>query len=132
MCQSKIIVDVVSTGATANVWTYGAWAIKSGRQTHSLGSAGYQKLPSGLIIAWGNYTITHTATTSVSATVTLPITFPNNIVYAGGHNATRAFHRVEVYPNESRSSATIYLSHSTGVALAANYQSLCQYFIIGY
>lgn len=122
----------VSTGATANVWTYGAWAIKSGRQSHSLESAGYQKLPSGLIIAWGSYTITHTANTSVTATVTFPITFPNNIVYAGGQNATRAFHRVEVYPNDSRSGATIYLSHSTGATLAANYQSLCKYFIIGY
>lgn len=121
-----------STGATANVWTYGAWAIKSGRQLHSLGNAGYQKLPSGLIIAWGNYTITHTANTYVTATVTFPITFPNNIVYAHGQNATRAFHRVEVYPNESRSGATIYLSHSTGATLATSSQSLCRYFVIGY
>jgi hypothetical protein len=122
----------VSTGATANVWTYGAWAIKSGRQSHSLGSTGYQKLPSGLIIAWGYYTITHTAATYNTATVTFPITFPNNIVYAHGQNNTRAFHRVEVYPNESRSGATIYLSHSTGATLSASSQSLCRYFVIGY
>lgn len=121
-----------STGEDANEWTYGSWGMKSGRILSSLGDTGYQKLPTGLIIAWGNYTISHTATTSVTATVTFPITFPNNIVYAGGQNATRAFHRVEVYPNESRSGATIYLSHSTGVALASGYQSLCKYFIIGY
>lgn len=122
----------VSTEATANVWTYGTWAIKSGRQSHSLGSTGYQKLPSGLIIAWGYYTITHTASTYNTATVTFPITFPNNIVYAHGQNNTRAFHRVEVYPNESRSGATIYLSHSTGATLATGSQSLCRYFVIGY
>jgi hypothetical protein len=121
-----------STGEDANEWTYGSWGMKSGRILSSLGDTGYQKLPTGLIIAWGNYTISHTATTSVTATVTFPITFPNNIVYAGGQNATRAFHRVEVYPNESRSGATIYLSHSTGVTLASGYQSLCKYFIIGY
>lgn len=121
-----------STGATANVWTYGDWAIKSGRQLHSLGSTGYQRLPSGLIIAWGYYTITHTASTYNTATVTFPITFPNNIVYAHGQNNTRAFHRVEVYPNESRSGATIYLSHSTGATLATGSQSLCRYFVIGY
>lgn len=121
-----------STGATANVWTYGAWAIKSGRQLHSLGSTGYQKLPSGLIIAWGYYTITHTASTYNTATVTFPITFPNDIVYAHGQNNTRAFHRVEVYPNDSRSGATIYLSHSTGSTLSAGSQSLCRYLIIGY
>lgn len=121
-----------STGATANVWTYGNWAIKSGRQLHSLGSTGYQKLPSGLIIAWGYYTITHTASTYNTATVTFPITFPNDIVYAHGQNNTRAFHRVEVYPNDSRSGATIYLSHSTGATLSAGSQSLCRYLIIGY
>lgn len=122
----------ISTEATANVWTYGTWAIKSGRQLHSLGSTGYQKLPSGLIIAWGYYTITHTASASNTATVTFPITFPNNIVYAHGQNNTRAFHRVEVYPNDSRSGATIYLSHSTGATLATGSQSLCRYFVIGY
>ena len=122
----------VSTGATANVWTYGSWAIKSGRQLHSLGATGYQKLPSGLILAWGYYTITHTAASYNTATVTFPITFPNNIVYAHGQNNTRAFHRVEVYPNDSRSGATIYLSHSTGATLSAGSQSLCRYLIVGY
>ena len=122
----------VSTGNTTNSWTYGAWGMKSGRLTSELGGTGYQKLPSGFIIAWGSYTITHTASAYVSATVTFPITFPNRIVYAHGQNETRAFHRVELYPNAARSGATMYLSMANGTNLTSGSQSSCRYFVIGY
>lgn len=51
----------------------------------SLAASGFQKLPSGLIIQWGN-----TATTGGSATVTLPTTYPNAhlIAIASENNAS--------------------------------------------
>ena len=100
--------------------------------TYKLDTNGYQKLPSGLIIVWGSHTMTQTASQSVSSTITFPITFPNKIVYASGQNETRAFHRVEVFPNSSRSGATIYLSVASGGNLASSTQSSCRYFVIGY
>ena len=121
-----------STGSEANVWSYGPWGMKSGRLISELGGTGYQKLPSGFIIAWGSYTLTHTASAYVSATVTFPITFPNRIVYAHGQNETRAFHRVELYPNTARSGATMYLSMANGTNLTSGSQSSCRYFVIGY
>ena len=121
-----------STGSVANVWSYGAWGMKSGRLISELGGTGYQKLPSGFIIAWGSYTLTHTASAYASATITFPITFPNRIVYAHGQNETRAFHRVELYPNAARSGATMYLSMANGTNLASGSQSSCRYFVIGY
>lgn len=42
--------------------------------SNSLGGNGFQKLPSGLIIEWGNYT-----TTGPSSRLTFPQSFPNNI-----------------------------------------------------
>lgn len=44
--------------------------------TKSLSSTGYQKLPSGLIIQWGSISIAAES----SATVTLPLTFPNSFL----------------------------------------------------
>lgn len=122
----------INTGGTANVWTYGSWAIKSGRSTHDLGGNGYQKLPSGLILVWGSYTFTHTASSYMSVTVTFPITFPNKIVYSNGQNDTRSFHLVDVHPNTARSGATINLSVANGTNLSAGSQSSCRYLIIGY
>jgi hypothetical protein len=121
-----------STGENANEWTYGSWGLKSGRFLSSLGGAGYQKLPTGLIIAWGEFTISHPTAASASATVTFPITFPNNIVTAVGYNATRAFHSVELFPNTSRSGGTIYLSINNGTSLTQGSASSCRYFVVGY
>jgi len=44
----------------------------------SLASAGYQTLPTGLILQWGSNSVTATSTLNV----TLPITFPNNFYQA--------------------------------------------------
>jgi hypothetical protein len=121
-----------STGDDANEWTYGSWGMKSGRILSSLGSTGYQKLPTGLIIAWGETTITHPNSTYATATVTFPITFPNNIVMSVGYNATRAFHCVELFPNTSMSGGTIYLSTNSGSSLGQDSASSCRYFVVGY
>jgi hypothetical protein len=121
-----------STGEKANIWTYGSWRLKSGSFITDLNSSGYQKLPSGLIIAWGGYTITHPSALYATADVTFPITFPNNIVTALGYNATRAFHHVEIFPNTSRSGGTIYVSVNNGGYLSKDSASSCRYFVVGY
>ena len=122
----------VYTSSTANVWGYTSWKLVSGDCSALLDTNGYQKLPSGLILAWGSYTFTQTASQYVSATITFPITFPTKIVYAGGQNETRALHRVDVFPNTARSGATMYLSMANGSNLAANSQASCRYFVVGY
>jgi len=48
--------------------------------TNNLNSAGYQKLPSGLIIQWGNVSWKNGSSSkgsSIETTITFPITFPN-------------------------------------------------------
>ncbi|MDR6408499.1 UNVERIFIED_ORG: hypothetical protein ABIC62_001889 [Burkholderia sp. 1595] len=50
----------------------------------SLSAAGYQKLPSGLILQWGTSTI---ATQSMQ-TVTLPVAYPNAFILAAGNTGT--------------------------------------------
>ena len=121
-----------STGEAVNEWNFGYWGVKAGRILSSLNGAGYQKLPTGLIMAWGEITITHPSATYATATVTFPITFPTNIVTAIGYNATRAFHCVELFPNSSRSGGTIYLSTNNGGTLGKDSASSCRYFVVGY
>jgi len=56
-------ISANTAGATANNWA------------QTLSANGYQKLPSGLIIQWGNFALPVGSTTSVS----FPLTFPNNV-----------------------------------------------------
>lgn len=62
-------VDVVCIGSSYRVLGGGGKA--------SLNASGYQKLPSGLIIQWGN--ITNSATPGNATLVTFPIVFPSAI-----------------------------------------------------
>ena len=130
--SSHVYQRLVYTEGTANAWKFTEWRLVAGDMPSLLEGSGYQKLPSGLILAWGSYTLTHSASAYVSATITFPITFPNRIVYAHGQNETRAFHRVELYPNANRSGATMYLSMANGTNLASGSQSSCRYFVVGY
>jgi hypothetical protein len=50
----------------------GAWRFAAGRHTQSIASPGWQRLPSGLIIQWGDVT----APTGVMTTVSYPLAFP--------------------------------------------------------
>lgn len=60
--------DIVTDGVS--------WSVINGIGASSLTANGYQKLPSGLIIQWGTVNITP-AGNGGSATLTLPIAFPN-------------------------------------------------------
>lgn len=122
----------IYTTTSTNVWSYGSWKLISGDCSALFEGSGYQKLPSGLILAWGSYTFTHAAAQYVSADVAFPITFPNRIVYAAAQNETRAFHRADIFPNTTRSGATMHLSMANGTNLSAGSQSSCRYLIIGY
>lgn len=61
------------------------WLVNGQSGSSRLAASGFQKLPSGLIVQWGN-----TATSGGSATVTLPITYPNThlIAIASENNAS--------------------------------------------
>lgn len=52
----------------------GNWIVLSGQGTAVLSASGYQKLPSGLIIQWGQVGV---IAASSSLTVTFPIAYPN-------------------------------------------------------
>lgn len=63
-------------------------AVNLGQFAKNLGTTGYQKLPSGLIIQWGGYT----TSTNPSQSVTFPLAFPNGplVGFAAQANATSA------------------------------------------
>lgn len=56
----------------------------------SLAASGYQKLPSGLIIQWGQSVISGSSATSGNQLVTLPLAFPTGLlqVVMGGQNVS--------------------------------------------
>lgn len=56
-------ISANTAGATTTTWA------------QSLGNNGYQRLPSGLIIQWGRFTLPSAA----GQNITFPITFPNNV-----------------------------------------------------
>lgn len=66
-------VTLISDGVST--WRWGP-----GRFTQSLAAPGWQRLPSGLIIQWGNQQSANLATTGV----TWPIAFPTACLWAGG------------------------------------------------
>jgi hypothetical protein len=56
-------ISANTSGATSTTWA------------QTLSANGYQRLPSGLIIQWGNFALPVGSTTAV----TFPLTFPNNV-----------------------------------------------------
>ena len=73
---------------------------------NSKSTNGYTYLPNGLIFQWGN------ASVSSGATVTLPVTFPNNIFNAGVTHHKTSVSGAESVALTSTSQITIY--HSAG------------------
>jgi hypothetical protein len=96
----------------------GEWLfISEGRANASLAVNGYQKLPSGLIIQWGN---DNSSTTS--STVTFPIAFPNAVyqVYASIYAAGTAYIATPSTPGPTLTQMTIVKTAS----LSANWLAI--------
>jgi len=97
----------------------------------SLASSGYQKLPGGLIIQWGSASVSLTANTNSSQTITFPIAFPNLALHGsvnGQGTATSASTPQHRYSVES-----LGLSSMNSVMISPITQSRTYYwFAIGY
>ena len=84
--------------------------------TSSQASSGYQKLPSGLIIQWGQVSVSVSANTATQWTWTFPIAFPNACLQAfstagnnlGSTNTTESF---------TTTSASGFCEYSSAVTL---------------
>lgn len=86
----------------------------------SLTGNGYQKLPSGLIIQWGN------ATTDAAGvvTVTFPIPFTTACLQTFATAATAARIMTAAGPLSSLSSAAFYSHNDSGVGAASDFRWL--------
>ena len=108
----------------AGVW--GAWVETPSMNdfTASLvASAGYQKLPSGLIMQWGTASYVGTSG-STGLLVTLPITFPTGILSAWGSDSASSANSVGA---AAVSTSTIRLwakSSSTYTTTTINYEAI--------
>lgn len=92
-----------------------------------LSSAGYQKLPGGLIIQWGNIATSG----SGGVTLTYPIAFPNAVV-SGSMQLVSSPSSAAVHPGmdfSGLSSMTVYTRDAT----SGRYTEVnCKYILIGY
>lgn len=73
--NSGMTVGTATNAGNASTVTNGVYTTNFTGSNQSLGGSGYQKLPGGLIIQWGQYNSTISDTSPV--TVTFPIAFPN-------------------------------------------------------
>lgn len=92
---------------------------------------GYQKIPGGLILQW----ITTSVTTGSGQTFSLPITFPNGVLFSGPGEITEAtgnyyFSQVTGITTSSISVA-VYGNAAGSAPIAQNGQTV-RYFLVGY
>jgi hypothetical protein len=99
--------------------------------TSSLATNGYQKLPSGLIIQWGTYSLTGTHGASYS--LTFPISFNAGIINltCGIHSWSCSTTVAHVYAIVTTQSAT-GLTFQYGASNGASYSGIFRWFAIGY
>lgn len=88
-----------------------------------LATTGYQKLPSGLILQWGSYSVSANS----SATVTLPITFPNSFL-----NASATFNQQDTVAASGCISAFIVSASQIRVSNSIAAAKSAFWFAIGY
>lgn len=107
---------VVNLGAGIWVATFSSAQIQySPKFAASLTAAGCQKLPSGLIIQWGQFT----TSSSGFSNITFPITFPNVLLSISGSLSTGINNNYAV--NFSYASKTASSIPAAAVATNANY-----------
>jgi len=82
-----------------------------------LSGSGYQKLPGGLIIQWGNST-----TASGGVSLTFPIVFPTNCLQVVVALRSGSVSPVTVSANTPTSPGVgVYTSNTSGVGVTANF-----------
>lgn len=102
--------SVIFVKATASLWfAIGTAALQgSASFSSSLAASGYQKLPSGLIIQWGNVSVS-----GATGTVTYPIAFPNatlNVVLTASAAGSTSF-----YASTNNTPSTTSFGYATNV-----------------
>jgi len=90
-------------------------------------ASGYQVLPSGIIIQWGTFTAN--ASTSLSQIVTLPIAFPNAMVFADSSIDGANSGGTELGHIDWTTAGRTTLSQ---FGIFTNYVGVCKYIAIGY
>ena len=98
----------------------------------SLATAGYQKLPGGLILQWG-YSGTN-ITSETTTTITFPIAFPTGVLYAGANTRnTAASTDQNVFFQEVSVSLTQFAFYNQGAPSSVSLTSNgYRWFAIGY
>jgi len=95
--------------------------------TNLKAASGYQVLPSGVIIQWGTFTAD--GGTSVTQLITLPIAFPNALVFADTSVDGANSGGVEVSHLDW---STPGRTTNARLAIFSNYIGVCKYIAIGY
>jgi hypothetical protein len=120
-------VNFVAPGTNGNVltsngttWTSAAPSVSSSSFTganQSLATAGYQKLPGGLIIQWGTAgPISGTASASISFSITFPTACLGVSLSRSGPNSTNA--------GDKRDSHFVYSTSTTAFSYTSNYEGI--------
>lgn len=127
--------DFIWEGTGTQHWQVGGFGVMKTMPSFaaSLGVAGYQELPSDLIMQWGSVASANLATTTTS----FPIAFPNAApfqVFASGYNISGG---IQAYVTTNDATATacsfnaFFGNAGSPLALAGSGQVLIKYFAFG-
>jgi phage-related tail fiber protein len=97
--------------------------------TVSKAASGYQVLPSGIIIQWGTFTSNGSISFGTPQLITLPIAFPNAIVFAIASEDGGSTGGTETSTMDWTTPGKTSLSQ---VGIYTNYIGVCKYIAIGY
>ena len=117
--------QILTYSGSTNTWI--ASSLSAQGFNASLSSNGYQKLPSGLIMQWGEFTANATATIP-SQKIILPISFSSKIFFAStspdGTNTVGEFAVIDW--------VTVNTTTVSSIGVFTNYVGVCKYFAVGY
>lgn len=121
--------QVLTFDGTTSKWTARSIIDAAFTSNQLLSSNGYQVFPGGFIVQWGSFTSNSSNTQGSPQIVQLPISFPNNILFAipaadGGYSGS-----VEI---ASMDWSTANKTTKTQLGIYSNYTGICKYVAIGY
>ena len=96
----------------------------------SLTGSGYQKLPGGLIIQWGEYTATMTH--GQTYTVAFPIAFPNNCLQVNTSVSNTVSAAVTAISSPITAKTSSNFTFQYGAVNGVSYNTTIRYIAIGY